>query len=77
MLAGNPGYNDKIGQTLDETASVAHSKLDMKGKSEYDSFAVGEVRPCVAAYMVLWLNMTIQKELLDELDKQKKRNGIW
>ena len=75
VLAGNPGYNDKIGQTLDETASVAHSKLDMRGKSEYDSYAVGEVRPCVAAIMLTWLNMDIQKELCDQLNNQKKKMG--
>ena len=75
VLAGNPGYNDKIGQTLDGTASVAHSKWKYGGKFEKSSYAVGEVRPSVAAHLVKWLNCSIQKDL-DAAEMKMKSIGF-
>lgn len=74
VLADNPGYTPQIGQTLDQTAIVAHAKLKLLCKSPEQQYftAVDVVTPEVASVIERWLNTKVSEEILLEKANSKK-----
>jgi hypothetical protein len=75
VLAGNPGYNSKIGQTLDETAILAHAKMST---ADSNDGCPAELQPDVISILNNWLNIHIQNEIDHEISNALKspRRGL-